>query len=188
MAVTSYRIEAFFDAHDLKYYRRMDESDSGSWLLLFGSQTAITIRLMEDGECLLFRSLPIIDLSEVKPRNRAKVHEQLLARNDGLVVGHYSGSAEVHFEMTLPIEDGDVTDNQLGRILSTVSREVSRFGATIRALARGEKITLEEDFALGDATSPDDLPFPETPDAAGIEDLMQRLFDPRDDDADEGSA
>lgn len=183
MAVTSYRIEAFFDAHDLKYYRRMDEPDSGSWLLLFGSQTAITVRLMEDGECLLFRSLPIVDLSEAKPRNRAKVHEQLLARNDGLVVGHYSGSTEVHFEMTLPIEDGDVTDNQLGRILSTVSREVTRFGAKIRALARGEKVTLEEEAS----TSPGELPFPETPDDAGIEDLMQRLFHPREDDADEGS-
>lgn len=188
MAVTSYRIEAFFDAHELKYYRRMDEPDSGSWLLLFGSQTAITVRLMEAGECLLFRSLPIVDLSEAKPRNRAKVHEQLLARNDGLVVGHYSGSTEVHFEMTLPIEDGDVTDNQLGRILSTVSREVTRFGAKIRALANGEKVTLEDDILQGEATSPGEDVFPEATDEAGIEDLMQRLFHPRKNDADEDAA
>ncbi len=187
MAVTSYRIEEFFEEHDLKFFRRIDEPDAGSWVLLFGSQTVITIRLLEDGECLLFRSLPILNLDESKPRHRAKVWETVLSRNDNLLVGHYSGSKEVCFEMTLPIEDGEVSNDQLGRILSTVSREVIRFGPKLRALAAGKKVDLEDDGTSRGSDRPEEDGFPNfaQDDDESIEDLMQRLFHQADDDKDD---
>jgi hypothetical protein len=92
------------------------------------------------------------------------------------MVGHYCGASEVRFEMTLPIEDGEVSDKQLGRILWTVSREVVRTGAKIRALARGEKIELMEDPVFEDPMGSHRDTLPEMPDDAGIDELMQRLF------------
>lgn len=185
MAVTSDRIESFFETKDLKFYRRIDDGDSTSWLLLFGNQTIITLRLLEDGECLLFRSLPIVNLAEHKLEHQLAVCQHLMERNDGLMVGHYSGSKEVVFEMTLPIEDGDVSDDQLGRVLAVVSNEVIRFGPTLRAIARGESPPDPGDSlgSAGDSSSTSDADRP----PVSMDELMDRLCHGQDDPPSESS-
>ena len=134
----------------------------------FGEMTGVIVRLLENGECVLFRSLSILDLDEIDAEFRCDLFQAMLKRNDRLAVGHYSASSHIVFEAALPIEDGDVTDEQLGRLLSIVSSEVSNYGPKLRAIARGESDAFRDivqDDLLSDQTK------------ESIDSLIQRLID-----------
>ncbi len=144
MAVNRYRIEAFFDSQSLKYFTRADDDGDAAWVLFFGPTVGVMVHLWENGEYVLFRSLPIIHMSEALESVRLPIFEELMRRNHNLSIGHYGCTDEVMFEASLPIEDGDVTDDQLERMLRVVVLEVEKFGPKLRRLAAGQEISDED--------------------------------------------
>ncbi|MEL7338705.1 MAG: YbjN domain-containing protein, partial [Planctomycetota bacterium] len=107
---------------------------------LFTGGAGVTVTLGEDGEYVLFRSLPLLTWEEVAEEHRVALLEHLLQRNNRLKVGHYSQSDEITFESSLVVEDGEVTDQQLDRCMGAVVSEVTNHGPKIRALAYGQEI------------------------------------------------
>ena len=145
MAVNQYRIEAFFDEEELRYFRAGEDAESGSWFLMFGNKTGVNVRLLEDGECVLVRSQPLVYLDEADQAGRYRVWEAMAYRNDQMVIGRYSGTEAVVVEAALPIEDGSVSDNQLKRVLGVVVNESNHFGPHLRQIVHDESVTVRED-------------------------------------------
>lgn len=161
MAISRFRIEAFFDTQALKYFSRSDNSSDAAWVLFFGPCVSVIVHLWENGEYVLMRSLPVINLKECLPENRLAVLEKLMQRNRDLSIGHYGGTEEITFEASMGIEDGEVTDQQLERMIRVVVGEVEIFGPQIRRIGTGQP------------------PLESTEES--IEDLINRLIDSEDD-------
>jgi hypothetical protein len=145
VAVNQYRIEAFFEEEELRYFRAGEDAESGSWFLMFGSKTGVNVRLLEDGECILIRSQPLVHLDEFDHAGRCRVWEAMAHRNDQMVVGRYSGTEDVVIEAALPIEDGELSDNQLKRMLGVVVNESNHYGPHLRQIAHDETVKVRED-------------------------------------------
>ncbi|KAA1260572.1 hypothetical protein LF1_31120 [Rubripirellula obstinata] len=145
MAVNQFRIEAFFEEEELRYFRAGEDAESGSWFLMFGSKTGVNVRLLEDGECILIRSQPLVHLDEFSREGRCRVWEAMAHRNDQMVVGRYSGTENVVVEAALPIEDGEISDNQLKRMLAVVVNESNHYGPHLRQIAHDETVKVRED-------------------------------------------
>ena len=145
MAVNRFRIEAFFEEEELRYFRAGEDAETGSWFLMFGSKTGVNVRLLEDGECVLIRSQPLVHLDEFNREGRCRVWEAMAYRNDQMVVGRYSGTEDVVVEAALPIEDGEVSNNQLKRMLGVVVNESNHYGPHLRQIAHDETTKVCED-------------------------------------------
>ena len=145
MAVNQYRIEAFFDEEELRYFRAGEDTDSGSWFLMFGNKTGVNVRLLEDGECILIRSQPLVHLDEFDYPGRCRVWEAMAHRNDQMVVGRYSGTDDVVIEAALPIEDGEISDNQIKRMIGVVVNESNHYGPHLRRIAHDDTANVRED-------------------------------------------
>ena len=145
MAVNRFRIEAFFEEEELRYFRAGEDAEIGSWFLMFGNKTSVNVRLLEDGECILIRSQPLIHLDEYSREGRCRVWEAMAHRNDQMVVGRYSGTEDVVVEAALPVEDGEVSDNQLKRMLGVVVNESNHYGPHLRQIAHDESTKVRED-------------------------------------------
>lgn len=145
MAVNQFRIEGFFDDEGLKYFRAGEDGDAGSWYLMFGNKTGLSVRLLEDGECVLIRSGPLVHLDEFEYAGKCRVWEAMAHRNDQMMVGRYSGTESVVVEAALPIEDGDISDKQLKRLLGVVVNESNQFGAHLRRIVHDETVDVIED-------------------------------------------
>lgn len=145
MAVNRFRVEAFFEEEELRYFRAGEDAESGSWFLMFGNKTGINVRLLEDGECILIRSQPLVHLDEFSREGRCRVWEAMAYRNDQMVIGRYSGTENVVVEAALPVEDGDISDNQLKRLLAVVINESNNYGPHLRQIAHDENTKVRED-------------------------------------------
>ncbi len=138
MAINSYRVEAYLDSQELVYFRSSADTDSPTWLLFFGEKANVTVRLIENGECLHFSTLTLLHLDELSDEVRLRVLDAVMERNARITVGRYSGRQQMIFEAALPIEDGDVTDDQIRRMMGSVILEQDQFGRELRGIARGE--------------------------------------------------
>lgn len=174
VAVNQYRIEAFFEEEELRYFRAGEDAESGSWFLMFGNKTGVNVRLLEDGECLLVRSQPLVHLDEADQAGRYRVWEAMAYRNDQMVIGRYSGTEAVVVEAALPIEDGTISNNQLKRVLGVVVNESNHYGPHLRQIAHDETVTVREDPIDGlmrkllegsELDSDDDAPIEPGPDS-----------------------
>ncbi len=145
MAVSQYRIEAFFEAEGLHFFRSGEDSDLGAWFLMFGEKASVNVRLLEDGECLLVRSQPLVHLDEIDQAGRYRVWEAMAHRNDQMIVGRYGGTEIVIVEAALPIEDGDISNDQIKRILGIIVSEANHFGPQLRRIAHDETANIREE-------------------------------------------
>ncbi|MDA8745728.1 YbjN domain-containing protein [Rubripirellula amarantea] len=145
MAVNQFRIEAFFEEEELRYFRAGEDAEHGSWFLMFGNKTGVNVRLLEDGECLLIRSQPLVHLDEFDHAGRCRVWEAMAHRNDQMVIGRLSGADEVVVEAALPIEDGEISNTQIKRMLSVVVNESNSFGPHLRKLAHNDSLAIRHD-------------------------------------------
>ncbi|MEM6691232.1 MAG: YbjN domain-containing protein [Planctomycetota bacterium] len=144
MAINEFRIESFLDNEELHYFRATTD-EGGAWFLMFGQKTGVHIRLLEDGECLLVRSLPLVHLDEYDEAGQTRVLRAMAQRNDQIMVGRYSGTETVIVEAALPIEDGEVSDNQIRRLLGVIVNESNYFGPQLRSTASDKDFVVECD-------------------------------------------
>lgn len=153
MAINRFTIESYMEEMELKYFSR--EDDSGAyWELFFAEDLGVMVRLMEEGEFLIVRSLPLAILKQLPDNQQANLVKQLLKRNDGLKLGHYSADDKIVFETSVPVEDGEFTANQFRRCFGVVTSEISTFPSRLEAMCNGVD-----------------------PGAEMLESLMQRLFE-----------
>lgn len=159
MSCNRFAVEAIMDEHQLKHFVREDDG-STSWLLLF-EHGSIMIRLIENGEFLIVRSLPVAKLNRLTVEQQNNLLRQLLKRNNELKLGHYSVDNDVVFEAALPIEDSELTSNQLKRCVGVVSHELANFATAFETMCQDRAPTrdsidqLMERLIHGDETNPE---------------------------------
>lgn len=126
MAATRYNIESIMDGANLKYFSQ-ECANEISWILLFGENKGVVIFLLEGGEYLAIRSLPLAECQKIPAAEFANLIRNLMSRNCKLKLGHYSANEVVTFETALPIEDGELTENQFHRSMAIVLNEINHF-------------------------------------------------------------
>ncbi len=135
MAIDASLIETFLDSEELHYFKReCGEAIKGSWTLFFEDKAGAVIHLIEDGECVMFRSLPILHIDEFDRKSQLRIFEAMAHRNDQLIIGRFCGTSTVYYEASLVIEDGEITGRQFHRILASVVSESNDFGVKLRRI------------------------------------------------------
>ena len=175
MATSAQFIERHFDGHQFAYFRSNEGSDD-SWVIWFGAQCGIRLRLIEDGECLLVSSLPIIHCDDVADSVRESFLHFLLRRNAGLLVGNYSFDEQLTFQHTLLIEASPMCDEQLERIIRVTVRELNQFSSELRRMASG-RLAVPDGYQFGSEGTHGVVALPdEDTSTADIEGLLDQLF------------
>ena len=117
MAVTNFRLEEMFEEADLKFLR----IDDDRWMLPFAT-CYVRASLQEDGEVLHLRGSHVAELGELSQREHHRALLHFMRLNDRIKLGRFCGSQEVAFEICLPIEDGDLTVQQLERCVYSAAQ------------------------------------------------------------------
>ena len=175
MATSAQFIDQHFDGQRFAYFRSNVESDD-SWVIWFGTQCGICLRLIEHGECLLMSSLPILHSDDVADSVRESFLRFLLRRNAGLLVGNYSFDEQLTFQHTLLMESSQMCDEQLERIVQVTARELNQFSSELRRMAAG-RVPVPDSYRFGSEGNDGVVGLTdEGTSAVDIEDLMDQLF------------
>jgi hypothetical protein len=142
MATNRFCIESFMDEMELKYFTR--EEQETAWIVMFGPSTGVLLHLAEDGEYLMFRSLPVLDRKMLSVEKNNRLNAALLKLNEDFKLGHYCGDEQISIEAVLPIEDAELTAKQFHRCLAIVCGEAMKFKKRLPGLI-GDEAPSEED-------------------------------------------
>jgi hypothetical protein len=117
MMVSVEQIEGFLREMGLKFFCDRESGDV-HWLMSFPAGTMLII-LGEDGEYLLMRTSRLLKLSGLSVERRCEALSALMKKNDIVKLGRYVGSDDVHFEVSIWLNDeAEMTEGQFARALS----------------------------------------------------------------------
>jgi hypothetical protein len=136
MAITFEELKAIADGTDLKKF-----CDPEKQVLLFlglgeGGVYHLFVRLLEDGEGILFR-VPYIATVPPDHPHLTKALLMLLAENHRVKIGRFCydlDDGEVYLDWFLPVEDGTLTSHQLARCLKTLMVLADEAGVRLKHL------------------------------------------------------
>ena len=126
MAISLSKIEAYLDEMEVSYKVR----DEKSIVTGFGEQpnsVMIIIILSEEGEFLEIRTVKHLDdlVAEARQEKRTKLLNWMLNANYSSKIGAWEydpDDHDHHLSVSFPIEDGDLTVKQFGRMLGVVAK------------------------------------------------------------------
>ena len=122
MPTTAEQIDLMLEEQNLNVFKKCEDDDC--WMIPFDSYHVL-ITLKEEGEYLWFRGSILADLDELPVKERLRALEHFMELNDRIKLGRFCGYPQIAFEVSLPIEDGELTAAQFERCLSTTTRATS---------------------------------------------------------------
>jgi hypothetical protein len=155
MAITIDQLEALMQGQAIKFFRH---PDSAAFYLPF-SGFGVYVRLLEDGEFLLWRSSSAMGLARLTSEQRRHVLERLMELHNRIKMGRFAiDDNEIIFEVGVSLEDGELTAKQFRRCLATVCHHADELrnddSATASQSAKGSLSSLIERMrSRGDGAS-----------------------------------
>ncbi len=140
------QITAFLEARQVGYRLSADETAIEVWFTCETAKFLVTISMHPAGILCVVTHMP-----QVIPEQRRTAVAELIARiNYGLVIGGFALSlsdGSLHFRVTLPLADAELTQEQFDRLIGASLWTVQRYHKAVCRLLYGDDLSPAEAVA-----------------------------------------